>query len=526
MLKLRATNSKQGVLEMSKILDKVLSVGSWFSSGIATVKDFREKYKTLCAIHYGDTLFDQLGRKIDQKFEKLSEHIIYAPNLQAVEDTTKTTQQVYRDYKQIHDTLEPVQRALNQDILSSAMILTPDKMQQALITNPFEILADARPIDCFDGSRMPPEGVPVIFERDGVKFMGWQLKGTLPFLFNCRYDELWIPPAPSIISNPISQTILNWQSIPAKIQYNNLLTPVSQPILKPQATDLIVSPNGNYPTINSALKAAKDGDKIIVKTGLYKESIVLNKMVELIAEGSPIIESSNHCIDMKTNYAVVKGFTIQCKAENKGDGNNSDSAIYVSQGQLILEYCDVTSSSDCVEIRNKNTLVTIKSCKIRDSERDGVWVYKQGYAQIEDCEIFGNIQQGIEIETTGNAIIRRCKIYNGKQFGVWVYENGTAQIEDCEIFGNAHSGIRIKTGGNPTIRRCKIINNGYEAIWVSDNGKATVEDCDLRGNEKGAWDIDNTSQVQEYNNNSEHELLLLGKQALKWYVGVLKGIGS
>jgi parallel beta-helix repeat protein len=406
---------------MLETLDRILSVGSW----IGTAKDLHDKYKTLCAIHYGETAF----QKLDQKIERIAERILYAPELQVVVDTNQTTQQVYRDHKQIHDALEPVQRALNQDILSSAMILTPEKMQQALITNPFEVLCDPRPINFFDRSRMPPEGVPVLFEIDGMKYLGWQLKGTLPFLFNCRYDDLWIPPAPSIISNPISQ-----------------------PISTPQTTgDFIVSPNGQYPTINSALKIAKDGDKIIVKTGLYKESIVFDKNIELIADGSPIIESTDDCIFIKVDFVEMKGFDIRCvtKYEDKKGG------IYIWKGKLILEHCNITSDSmSCIYVCNKDS----------------------------------------------QAILRHCKIYDGSQCGIFVWDQATAQIEDCEIFDNAHSGIQIREKGNAIIRRCVIENNGWEAIWVYENSKATVEDCDLRGNKRGAWNIDKTSRVEKRNN--------------------------
>ncbi len=401
---------------MLETLDRILSVGSWISSA----KDLHDKYKTLCAIHHGETAF----QKLDQKIERIAERILYAPDLQVVIDTNQTTQQVYRDHKQIHDALEPVQRALNQDILSSAMILTPEKMQQALITNPFEVLCDPRPLNFFDRSRMPPEGVPVLFEIDGTKYLGWQLRGTLPFLFNCRYDDLWIPPTPSIISNP-----------------------VSQPISTSQTTDLIVSPNGNYPTINSALKIAKNGDKILVKTGLYKESIILNKTVELIADGSPSIESTDDCITMETDYAIVKGFAIQCRAKEE----DQKTGVFISQGKLILEHCDISSNSLACVYFNKET----------------------------------------------QAIVRYCKIHDGNKSGIFVLDQATAQIEDCEVFGNA-IGIAVDVGGNSTIRRCKITNNS-NAIVVFANGRATVEDCDLRGN-GGAWHIDKTSQVRKHNN--------------------------
>ena len=69
------------------------------------------------------------------------------------------------------------------------MILTPEKMRNALAQNPFEVLIDTRPAKYFS-ARIPPEGVPVLFEHDGMQFLGWQTRGMLPLLFNCEYQEM------------------------------------------------------------------------------------------------------------------------------------------------------------------------------------------------------------------------------------------------------------------------------------------------------------------------------------------------
>jgi len=431
---------------------------------LKTAKDFHDKYKTLCAIHHGETAFQALN----QKFDKLSEHIYYAPHLQAVMDTSRTTQQCFQDRKQIHDRLEPIQRTLQSDIISSAVILTPEIMQQALAKNPWEVLNDIRPVGFFDLKKLPPEAVPVMFEHENMQYMGWQLRGTLPMLFNCDYNTVWMPDNPTRTAP--SSTILE--------------------------ADFIVSPGGQYPTINSALSAAKAGDRIVVKTGLYREKIVINKAIELIGSGSPVIESNGECIEMRTDYAVVRGFTLKRVATD-----SKNCAVYIPQGSLVLEHCDISSESlSCVDICNQNSQGILRHCKIHDSKNGaGVIVYENGGGIIEDCDIFANAYSGIEIRTGGNPTVRRCKIHDGKQSGVFVYENGGGIIEDCDIFANAYSGIAI-TGGNPTVRRCKITANKYQAVYIHDNGRGQVENCDLRGNEKGAWYIDETSKVQESGN--------------------------
>ncbi len=452
--------------------------------GVNTISTVGECYNNVCGIfkknknnQHFDRVVEHLGG-IRTQVERLSDTILYAPNLQAVLDMGNTRTQQIRDLRDVREQLEPVQRAIGTEILSSAVILTPERMQQALIRDPWEVLCDIRPVNLFKADKLPPEGVPVLFEHQNIKYLGWQLRGTLPILFNCRYDELWVPESGRKTPHLVSSASVS--------------------------ADWVVSPGGKCSTINTALQQAKAGDRIVVKTGLYRENLVINKTVELIAEGSPVIESSGdvNCIWMQVDYAVVRGFTLQCRA--KVEDNRV--AVYVSQGQLVLEHCDITSDSlSCVEVGGKGSHVILRGCKIHDSKGScGVFIDDQATGQLEDCEIFGNAYAGVAIKTEGNPVIRRCQIHDGKSAGVLVYENGSGTLEDCEIFGNAYSGVQIREGGNPVIRRCTIKNNAYQAVWVHDNGRGTVENCDLRGNQGGAWKIDSTwlrpSKVQQRGN--------------------------
>jgi len=405
--------------------------------------------------------------------ERLSDSILYAPNLHVVQDVQQTQQRRVDDLRTVRERLDPVQRALGSEILSSAIILTPEIMQQALAKNPWEVLCEVRPVDFFEAHKLPPEGVPVLFEHQGVRYMGWQMRGTLPILFNCRYEELWLPEAAR-------------------------RTPEITPSVKSTThADFVVSPSGQYSTITAALKQAKAGDRIVVKTGLYRENLILDKTVELIADGYPVIESTGHCIWMQTDYAVVRGFTLQCRATPA----DNKAAVSIPQGKLVLEQCDVTSDSlTCVAIGGRGTQAIVRACQLHDSQEAGISIYDQATAQVEDCDIFDNALAGIQIKTGGNPIVRRCKIHDGKDVGVFVNENGSGQLEDCDILGNAFSGVAIKTGGNPTVRRCTIKNNIQHGVYAHDNGRGTIEACNLRGNQREAWNIDSSSQVQRREN--------------------------
>lgn len=325
---------------------------------------------------------------------------------------------------------------------------------------------------------------------------------------------------------------------------------VSYAFFPKNKSTLIVSGDGkgDYKTIGEAIIKAKQNTRILIRPGVYKESLIINKPLKIIGDGNRseiIIESKNSsCIVMRTNESEVQGLTLRCLA---GENNKKVFAVNIPQGELILSDCDITSDSlSCISIHGStanpiirncvihdgkesgiyvykngrgtvencdifsNTLAgvaikdsanpIIRSCKIHDGKQGGVLIYKKGKGIVENCDIFSNTYSGVEIRESANPLIRQSKIYNGKRVGVLVQDNGQGTIEDCDIFSNAYSGVEIREGGNPLIRRCNINQNKENAVYVHDDGQGRIENCDLTGNLRTAFNIDSTSQVQRIGN--------------------------
>jgi parallel beta-helix repeat protein len=359
------------------------------------------------------------------------------------------------------------------------------KMQNALAKSPWEVLLDIRPVSLAAKSDNP-DMVPILFSHNGVYYIGWQMRGTLVPAFDCQYDELWVPSSDSK------------RQLQEKTFDKGLFGRISD-----EQTPVIVVAtrglSGDYQTISAAIKKAKAGSRILVKPGIYQESLVIDKPLQIIGDGKVaeiVVESWDaDCIFMKTEHALVRGLSLRCRAEGKYY------AVDIPQGQLTLEHCDMTSDSlACVGIHGNKTEGIVSHCQIHDGKSAGVFVYDNGSGRIESCEIFGNALTGIEIREGGNPIVQHCQIHDGKSAGVIVYNNGTGRIESCEIFGNALAGIAIKTGGNPIVQNCTIKRNAYQAVWVYDGGAGTIENCDLRDNAKGAWDIESGCDVRRRGN--------------------------
>ncbi len=133
--------------------------------------------------------------------EKLDERMLYLPEVQVLRDTSRQAQQLIDDLRTVKESLLPFQRALGEDLLSSALMITPEKMQQAFNKSPWEVLIDVRPLGL--ASRPSnPDLIPIAFEHQNMKYLGWQMRGMLPMMFNCELEQLWISRPEIILPRP------------------------------------------------------------------------------------------------------------------------------------------------------------------------------------------------------------------------------------------------------------------------------------------------------------------------------------
>ena len=204
---------------------------------------------------------------------------------------------------------------------------------------------------------------------------------------------------------------------------------------------------GDFSTITAAIKAAQPGDRILVRPGLYREGLVIDKTLEIIGDGKRddvVIEAKGkHVVLFQTTMGRVANLTLR-----QMDGGDWD-AVDITQGRLDLEDCDVTSKSrTCVAVHG-GADPRVRRNRIHDGKSAGVYVYENGQGTLEDNDIFGNALTGVEIKEGSNPTLRGNRIHDGKQSGVNVHENGQGTLEDNDIFANAYSGVESKPARIP-----------------------------------------------------------------------------
>lgn len=290
---------------------------------------------------------------------------------------------------------------------------------------------------------------------------------------------------------------------------------------------LVVDTNGGGLTsIREAVEKAKDGMRIRVKPGTYREAIVLHKSVELVGDGKPeevVVESlKSDTLSVTANDVVVRGFTFICSTGEsnqrhaldligrcviekcrirsnslagvvvRGQATLRDCVIYeaaagvllIGNGEVLLEDCDIFRTKlSALEAQGKAKATALR-CKLRDSlDAHGAIATDDTEMTLDGCTISGNVRSGIVCAGKCKVRVKNCTIRQGKSAGM-LLETSNVEIDNCDLDANDMSQVRIIAGATPTLRQCRI--HGGLLAGVSWGAKAggRMEGCQIWGHRK------------------------------------------
>lgn len=231
-----------------------------------------------------------------------------------------------------------------------------------------------------------------------------------------------------------------------------------------------------YSSIAKAIRAAADGDQIIVKPGVYKEAIVLAKSVEIRAAGDGVIVE---CQDEDTlritdGQAVVRGLTIRQL------GGDNKSAVVVEAGCSMFEGCCMQSqSADGILVVNAGTKPVFKNCTIAGSKGGGVTIAQAAQGSFENCRIFDNGSSNVIIFEAADPLFVNCELFDSRQNGVWVRDGGRGRFQDCKIYGNSYPNVGLVRQGNARFENCQIHHGQEVCVYVNEGGLGRFLSCDI-----------------------------------------------
>jgi nitrous oxidase accessory protein NosD len=262
-------------------------------------------------------------------------------------------------------------------------------------------------------------------------------------------------------------------------------SPNVSPVKGPASSSSVVASaagDGDYTSIMEALSNVAPGGRVLVRPGVYEESILLDKRVNIVGDGPRgeivVTGAGASCLKSSAEAARVAGLTLRGAA---GRGAASF-AVDVLSGELVLENCDVSSATlSCVAVHGREARPIIKRCRIHDGADSGLYFFESAAGTIEDCEIYGHANVGLAITGGARPVVKRSKVYGGASAGVVVWQGAEALLEGCEVYGNRLANLGVSEGARLTARACQVHEGENSGVFVHREGEAVLEGCELYG---------------------------------------------
>lgn len=265
--------------------------------------------------------------------------------------------------------------------------------------------------------------------------------------------------------------------------------------LKAFSKDIVVSPDTRINSIKQAVELSLAGDKIIIKSGYYKEhNIIIDKPIQLTGEGFPEIDgeqSDDHIFIIKSDDVHLKGLVIK----NTGISSMKDIAGVRFEGvkNCTIDNCRFYNNYFAVYLAGSsycsvgNNIITGNAVN-ETSSGNGIHLWKCSSISITGNEVQSQ-RDGIYFEfVTDSKITGNTSRYNIRYGLHFMFSNG--DIYENNYFSNNGAGVAVMY-----TKDVKMIHNRFEDNWganaygllLKDISKSRIENNTFRRNTAGIY---------------------------------------
>ena len=271
---------------------------------------------------------------------------------------------------------------------------------------------------------------------------------------------------------------------------------------------LTVGENEAYQSIGAAIAAANAGDTVVVRGGVYRERVVVNKAISLIAaEGEqPVIDGGYSREWAKISGTGWRDLKYRAPAATMGDGFSVRSNKVMIIGFRIINCVNGVSvgAFDTVTIRdldiehvyNTGVLVNGTTGKARNITVENVRVNVASVRLFDGSRVHSDPQGVSGVLKFGNCenvVVRNCQALRGFGEGINIGKDAfNVLIDGCLVVDSQHKGIYVNRS-----KQVRIIGNivaftgdpGHDWIKQSHPAGIGVNDETARGNYGDSSDI-------------------------------------
>lgn len=263
------------------------------------------------------------------------------------------------------------------------------------------------------------------------------------------------------------------------------------------AAEHVVRPDGSgdFPTIQSAVDAAAEGDTILLDDGVFTGNG--NRDIKLFGKDL-VIRSMNGANACTIDSQGAPGAPHRAFRLDAGETQATRiEGIKIVGGYVQGPFPECGGGGILVAY---NSHPTITQCIFEDNETGfegfgaGILAWENCDITLTDCTFVNNVSGwyggGFTLRKDCDGIVERCLVQGNYALhagGGASITNSDPQVTDCQFLGNwcteaGGGGVLIKAGAVPTFTRCTFSGNLESGIGIGNDPIVTAIDCLFEGN--------------------------------------------
>lgn len=261
---------------------------------------------------------------------------------------------------------------------------------------------------------------------------------------------------------------------------------------------LTVDPSGHcghYRSISAALGGFRSGDCLVLRPGVYTETVELTA-----AHAGLTLRGAGREVTFISGRLIIR---TDCSIQDISVMNRLDRdapAVRVTHGSPVFLRTHITSVNlSCVVV--DGGAPTLTDCMISGSKQHGVlWrsenssggsingcalsdcsesivCIERGSLAIHSCDLFGSGSNGLSVLAKGQCSVTESALHDNQCSNVECRFGGSIRMERCSVFRSAKCGVFLC--GEATIEASKIFENQLPNAFIVGGASVLMTECKL-----------------------------------------------
>lgn len=233
------------------------------------------------------------------------------------------------------------------------------------------------------------------------------------------------------------------------------------------------SGTGHATTIADALKRARAGATVTVAPGTYRETLVVDRVVQIVGGGTDpsdvvIAPLSGACAAVSSDAATIRNVSFQ------GAPNGRDACLDIASGQALVEAVEVASVDGPAMRMAGNAAPTLRRASFKADNAPAVLIEGDATGSVTESRIVGGKYSAVIVRGSATPVFSAARIESAGQAGILFLGPSGGRVADTVIENSGGPGIEIRGGADPEIAGSTIRGGSQSGIYVHDGGKGRI----------------------------------------------------